>query len=431
MRDLHVRYLLVGGGVASSAAARAIRERDREGALLLVGQEINRPYQRTPLSSDYLLRRTARDALFTMPPEWYERNGVALRTGTRVSHLDTGRQAAFLGSGEEVSYDRVLLATGAVSRPLEITGSRLPNLFYLRTLEDADRLYHAVETAKLNGRRHERGRGAAAVIGGGVLGVELAATLTQLGIAVDLVVAHPHPWARFAGDNAGRLLASYLQKNGVNVHLAAPAQRLEGDGRVQRVVLGDGQTLPCDFAVAAVGVLPNKELLRGTPIAAGKSILVDEHCRSNVSGVYAAGDCAAVFDPLFGKHCGLAHWDDAAGTGALAGRNMAAAAPGGPADRYDSVGVFSTRVFDLPVRAWGVPRLIDRRIVRGTPALNAEAPQLIEFGVASDGRLAHVLAVGHAEDEPLLRQAVAARARIDGNEEALKDPSAALTTLFF
>src|SRR5439155_18103535 len=167
MSDLHVRYLLVGGGVASSAAAAAIRRRDREGSVLLIGQEINRPYQRTPLSGDYLLRQMTRDALFSMPADWHEASGVALRTGTRVSHLDTARQAVILGSGEEVSYDRLLLATGASPRPLEIPGSRLPGLFYLRTLEDADRLYHAVETAKRTGRRHERGRGVAAVIGGG------------------------------------------------------------------------------------------------------------------------------------------------------------------------------------------------------------------------------------------------------------------------
>src|SRR5215204_3181645 len=107
MSDLHVRYLLVGGGVASSAAAAAIRERDREGSILLVGQEINRPYQRTALSGDFLLRATPREALFTMPAAWYERSGVALRTGTRVSHLDTARQAAILGSGEEVSFDQL------------------------------------------------------------------------------------------------------------------------------------------------------------------------------------------------------------------------------------------------------------------------------------------------------------------------------------
>jgi 3-phenylpropionate/trans-cinnamate dioxygenase ferredoxin reductase subunit len=192
---------------------------------------------------------------------------------------------------------------------------------------------------------------------------------------------------------------------------------------VQRVVLGDGTVLPCDFAIAAVGVAANKELLRGTPIAAGKAILVDEHCRTTVPTVYAAGDCAAVFHPLFGKHCGLAHWDDAAGTGTLAGRNMT-----GAAERYASTGVFSTKVFDLPVRAWGVSRLIDRRIVRGTP--NAEDPRLIEFGVAADGRIAHVLAVGPAEDEEALQQAVATRAKVDGNEEAMKDPGTPLAGLF-
>src|SRR5688572_27053461 len=226
MSNLHVKYLLVGGGVSSSAAAEAIRERDRNGALLLVGQEINRPYRRGPLSDDYLRREAARTSLFTHPADWYERNGVALRTGTRVSHLDTARQAAILGSGEEVSYDLMLLATGASPRPLEVPGARLPNLYYLRNLEDADRLHHAVDKAKAEGRRHDRGRGSAVVIGGGVLGVELAASLTQLGIGVDLVVAHAHPWSRFAGENAGRLLAGYLQKQGVTVHLAAPAQRL-------------------------------------------------------------------------------------------------------------------------------------------------------------------------------------------------------------
>lgn len=425
MSNLHVKYLLVGGGVSSSAAAEAVRERDRNGALLLVGQEINRPYRRGPLSGDYLRREAARTSLFTHPADWYERNGVALRTGTRVSHLDTARQAAILGSGEEVSYDLMLLATGASPRPLEVPGARLPNLLYLRNLEDADRLHHAVDKAKAEGRRHERGRGAAVVIGGGVLGVELAASLTQLGIGVDLVVAHAHPWNRFAGENAGRLLAGYLQKQGVTVHLAAPAQRLEGDGRVQRAVLGDGTTLACDFAVAAVGVTSNKELLRSTPIASGKNILVDEYCRTTVPNVYAAGDCAAVFHPLFGKHCGLAHWDDAAETGTLAGRNMA-----GAEEKYASIGVFTSRVFDLPVKAWGVSRLIDRRIVRGTGTPNGDAPHLIEFGVATDGRIAHVLAVGKVGDEALLRDAVAARARVNGNEESLRDPGTPLERVF-
>jgi NADPH-dependent 2,4-dienoyl-CoA reductase/sulfur reductase-like enzyme len=209
----------------------------------------------------------------------------------------------------------------------------------------------------------------------------------------------------------------------VRVHLNAPAQRLEGDGRVQRVVAGDGETLPCDFAVAAVGAVPNKELLRGTPIAAGKSILVDEHCRTNVSTVYAAGDCAAVFDPRFGKHRGQSFWDEAAITGALAGRNMADAE-----GRYTSVGEYATTVFGVPVRAWGEARLVDRRIARGTPN-GEEVPHLIEFGVAADGRVAHVLAIGNGSEDNVLRQIVENRMKVDGNEEALKEPSSSLRDL--
>lgn len=426
MSNLHVKYLLVGGGLASSEAARAIRSADAEGSVLLVGQEINRPYRRSALPTDYLLRKIARDSLFTFEPGWFERHHVELRTGRRVSALDTARQAAVLDNGQEVSFDRLLLATGAVPRALDVPGARLPNLYYLRTLEDADRLHHAAEQARHEGRAHARGRGKVVVVGAGLLGVELAETLTRLGLSVDLLAAHPHPWHRFAGETVGRVLTAHLQKNGVTVHLNAPARRLEGDGRVQRVVAGDGEALACDFAVGAVGLAANKELLRGTPIAAGKAILVDGHCQTNVPDVFAAGDCASVFDSRFGKHRGQAHLDDAAGTGALAGRNMA-----GVAETYSSTAAFAADVFGLPARAWGEARLVAHRIVRSSQGLPAgnDSPQLIEFGVAADGRLAQVVSLGAAESDELLGELVARRTRVDGSEEALKDPSAPLANL--
>lgn len=414
MSDTHVKYLLVGGGLASSAAAQTIRRIDPEGAVLLVGQEINRPYRRTELNKGFLLGHTRHDALFALPADWYDRNRVSLRTGRRVSHLDTARQAAILDSGEEVSFDRALLATGAVPRPLDAPGARLPNLFYLRSIEDADRIHKAVEKAKREGRPHERGRGRVTVIGGGTLGVELAATFAALGLGVDLAVAQDRPLRHLAGETGGRLITAHLQQHGVTVHLSAPALRVEGDGRVQRVVLGNGQTVPCDFAVAATGALPNKELLRGTPIGAGKSILVDEHCRTNVPNVYAAGDCAAVFDPRFGKHRGQAQWDEAAVTGALAGSNMA-----GLDQRYESIGEYTAELLGLSVRAWGEARLIDHRIVRS--AATGDAPTLTEFGVAADGRIAHCLRIGRADAD--LRRLVERRTQVRGNEEALKEPS--------
>lgn len=422
MNHLHVKYLLVGGGLASSSAAEAIRAIDHEGSMLLVAQEVNRPYHRPPLSKEFLRHQKPRAELFVSEPGWFEKSQVQLRTGRRVSHLDVSRMAAILDNGEDVSFDRMLLATGAVPAPLKVPGANLPNLFYLRTLDDCDVLLHALDKAKAEGRTHERGRGKVAVIGGGVLGVELAASLAQLGLGVDLLLSGAHPWDRFAGENTGKFLSLFLQKRGIHVHPASAPRGLEGDGRVQRVVLPDGRSLDCDLAIAAVGAVPNMDLLHGTPIAAGRAILADEHCRTNVPGIYAAGDCAAVFDPLFGKHRVLDHWDNAIVTGKLAGRNMA-----GMNESYSAVNYFFSDVFELSLSAWGDSRHIDRRLLRGTP--NVDAPDFIEFGIGAEGRIVQVLAVGHAGDDEALRSLIAARVRVNGNEELLKDPGSDLGRL--
>jgi NADPH-dependent 2,4-dienoyl-CoA reductase/sulfur reductase-like enzyme len=205
--------------------------------------------------------------------------------------------------------------------------------------------------------------------------------------------------------------------------------RLEGDGRVQRVVInGAGpttQSLDCDFAVACVGATVNKDLLRGTPITAGKALLVDDHCRTNIEGTYAAGDCCAIFDPLFGKHRQLDHWDNAQVTGTLAGRNMA-----GANESYAGVNYFFSDVFEVSLGGWGESRQVDRRLLRGTPRV--EACDFTEIGVAADGRVAQVLALrtaGQAGDDDVLRELVGRRVRLDGNEERLKDPACPLSEL--
>jgi NADPH-dependent 2,4-dienoyl-CoA reductase/sulfur reductase-like enzyme len=419
MHNLHVKYLLVGGGLASSSAAEAIRAIDQDGSLLLIAQEVNRPYHRPPISKQYLRRQTPHGELFTHQPDWFEKNHVELRTGRRVSHLDVGRKTAILDNGQEISFDRLLLATGASPAPLKVTGAELPNLFYLRTIDDCHVIHHAIDKAKGEGRPHSRGRGRAVVIGGGVLGVEVAASLTQLGLAVDLLVNTAHPWNRFAGESTGRFLSLYLQKNGVIVRPNSPPIRLEGDGRVQRVVLAGNEIVDCDFAMAAVGAVSNKDLLHNTPIAAGRAILTDVHCETNVPGIFAAGDCSAVFDPLFGKHRVLDHWDHAIVTGKIAGKNMA-----GQSESYSAVNYFFSDVFDLSLSAWGDSRHIDRRLLRGAP--NIDAPNFVEVGIAADGRIAQVLAIGHAGEDEVLRNLVGQRVKVNGNEEVLKDPASDL-----
>ena len=437
MNVLHVKYLIVGGGLAGSAAAEAIRAVDPQGELVIVGREAIRPYHRPPLSKTYLRRRSAREELFVQPPEWYAEQNVQLRTGVRAAHLDVARRVVTLESGEGISFDRLLLATGMSPLHLNIPGADLPNLYYLRTLNDVERLGHAIEKAKHEGTKQTNaprgtaaadatsaptGRGRVTVIGGGALGVEMAATLTQTGLQVDLAVAHAAPWDKFAGEHTGKFLTHYLERHGVTVHANRRPLRLEGDGRVQRVVLDEQAALPCDFVVAAVGAVANKELLRGTSINAEKAILVDPGCRTNVPDVYASGDCAAVFDPLFGKHRIVDHWDHAKVTGAIAGTNMA----GGVA-AYAAVNYFFSDVFDLSLSAWGEPKQVDRRLIRGSTAL--ESPDFVEIGIAADGRIAQVLAVNHAGEDDLLRELVGRRVRVDGNEEALKDPAFSLGSL--
>lgn len=416
MSTQHVKYLLIGGGLASSSAAQAIRERDAKGSLMIVGQEINRPYHRPPLSKDYLRRESNRDALGTVEANWFVEHDVILRTGTRAARLDAGRNTVTLDNAEEIVFDRLLIATGAAPAPLTIPGAQLPNVYYVRTIEDIDRLHHAIDKAKKEGQPHARGRGRAAVIGGGFLGVELAASLTMMGLAVDLVVGSDYPWHKFAGESTGKFLTHYLQNHGVTVHTGQKPLRLEGDGRVQRVVLSETKSIPCDFVIPAVGITIPRELLRGTPIAAEKAILVDDHCRANLPDIYAAGDCAAVYDPLFGKHRILDHWDNAQVTGKIAGANMA-----GEDVAYQSANYFFSDVFTLSISAWGEARQVDRRVIRGTP--NVDAPDFVEIGIAADGRIAQVIAIGHTGEDDQLRELVATRLKVDGNTERLKDPS--------
>ena len=417
----HVKYLLVGGGIAASSAAEAIRAVDPAGLAMLVGQEITRPYNRPPLSKQYLRHEVARDALFTRPNGWFREKKIELHTGHRITRIDTGRNLAVMDTGLEVCFDQLLIAIGASPVQLDIPGASLPNVFSLRTLEDADRLYASIEKAKNEGRPHQSGgkHGRAVVIGGGLLGVELAASLTQTGVAVDFVCASETPWDSIAGDVTGKVLARLLEHQGVTVHLSTTALRLEGDGRVQRVVLSDGTSVDTDLVVGAIGVAVNRQLLRGTSIRAEKAILTDEHCRTNVPNIYAAGDCAAVLDPVSGKHRIGSHWAVAAMTGSVAGANMA----GGNAV-CDGITTFTSEVFGVNLQVYGEPRAIERRILRGTPRV--ESPSFVEIGVTADGTVAQVIAVGEGHDLGKLEAMVKDRVEINGNEETLKDPDTPL-----
>ncbi len=449
MSNAHVKYLLVGGGIAASSAAEAIRRLDPAGSAMLVGQEITRPYHRPPLSKTFLRDEVSRESLFTKDVGWFANHHIELRTGHRVAALDLGRQLAALDSGQEIGFEKLLLATGSSPVTLEIPGASMPNVFYVRTLEDTDRLRTSIEQARRQGRllptdrglprNTTTGRGRATVIGGGLLGAELAASLTRLGLAVDLIVTSAAPWNGIAGEVAGRFIARLLDHHGVSVHLGTAATRLEGDGRVQRVILsrstaallnttavtssaipspgiaGDS-TIETDLVVAAIGVAVNRQILRGTSISAEKAILTDAACRTNVPNVFAAGDCAAVFDQWLGKHRIGQHWTHASLTGRIAGENMA----GGNAS-FDAIAQFDSEIFGTTIRVFGDARRITRRLIRGTPTI--DSPNFLEIGVDADDQIVQILAIGGDPDSAKLESLVRNRQRVNGNEESMKDPA--------
>jgi 3-phenylpropionate/trans-cinnamate dioxygenase ferredoxin reductase component len=411
----YVKYLIAGGGVAGSAAVEAIRRRDPMGSVMFVGQEVNRPYNRTALSKSFLLRRTSRADLTALPIGWYAERNVELRTGRRVARVDAARTCVALDNGEEVSFDKLLLATGSTAKPFKVSGADLPNVYSLRTIVDAERLLKAIDLSK------SAGRSSCVVIGGGLLGTEVAATIAQSGVHVDLIESAETPWPMLAGRNTGQFISRLLEDHGVTVHCGHTVERLEGDGRVQLVFTSEGRVLHCDFVVAAVGTQVNRDILRGTPISAETAILVDDHCQTSVTGIYAAGDCAAIFDPLFGKHRLLDHWDNARVTGNLAGTNMA-----GGDDQYETVNHFWSEMFDQKGNIWGEAKLVYRRLLRGLPGDPSSENDFAEIGVGTDGRVAQVIAFGRKSEHELLARLVGDRVMVNGNEEDLKDTTRSL-----
>lgn len=425
MSNHHVNHLLIGGGISVSEAARAIRRLQPNASVMLVTREATRPYQRPELSRRYLRRELPREAVMTLPVQWFVENNVTLRTARRATSIDVSRHCVTLDTNESVYYDNVLIATGAFAKPLKVPGANLPGVHYLRTLDDVDRLHHVIDAAKLEGRSHDvvdaregrRLRGRAVVIGAGVLGVETAASLRQLKLHVELVASHAHPWHSFAGESIGRCVTRHLETAGVVVH-TSPATAVEGDGRAQRVVLGNGTKIDTDFVVACVGIEQNRELLRGTPVAAEKAILVDPTCRTNVEGVFAAGDCSAIFDARFGKHVPATRYELAAHTGQLAGTNMA-----GGSERFSRVIGFTSLFLGKAFRSWGESRFVDRRVVRQlTPT------DLMEIGLDAEGRVAQVIATGELIDETSAKL-IENRTNLTGREDTVRDPNVPLSQL--
>ena len=281
--------VIVGGGFAGGNAAATLREEGFTGPVVIVGPEPGVPFGRPPLSKTYLRSAEDLDGWYVRPAGWYAEHGVDIRRAS-VARVDPAAHTVVLDSGEEISYQKALIATGARNRRLRIPGAELPGIRYLRTAAECD----AIKQQAVAGQR-------AVVVGMGFIGCEVAASLTQLGVQVTAIFPGQAPLERVVGGQVGALIAAIHRANGVELLAGEQVAAFEGTERVEAIVTGTGHRIACDFAVAGIGVEPDIPAVAGSSIAEDNGILVDEFCRTSAADVYAAGDVANHLHPLFGR----------------------------------------------------------------------------------------------------------------------------------
>ena len=348
MKDQGV--VIVGGGLASQRCAETLRRRGYDGRIRIVCGEAERPYDRPPLSKDHLAGELSDDQVAFRPASWYEDNRVELVLGRRATHLDPNRHRLELDKGEELSYDQLVIATGAAARRLPALEG-FDNVHYLRTLADSRRLGDEV-------RRGAR----LAVIGAGFIGQEVASTARAAGAEVRIVEALPVPLAGVLGDRVGHWLMKMHDEEGVEVHLGTKLEGARGNGSVEELVLDGGGTLECDAVVVGIGVAPDAGWLKGSGLDSD-GVLTDEDGRTGVPDVWAAGDVARAFDHRHGEHRRSEHWDAAARQGMAVARSITGERP----DPYPLPSFWSDQ-YGLRIQYFGHAESADGSLVEGSPA---------------------------------------------------------------
>jgi 3-phenylpropionate/trans-cinnamate dioxygenase ferredoxin reductase subunit len=355
-------FAIVGAGLAGAKAAETLREEGYDGRLVLLGAEPERPYERPPLSKEYLRGEADREQAFVHPAAFYDDNEIELRLGESVADLDAGRRELALDTGERLTCDRLLLATGAEPRRLGIPGSELDGVHYLRTFADSDAL-----------RERLTAGGRLVVVGAGWIGCEVAASARMRGMEVTVVAPESVPLERVLGREVGAIYRDIHVDHGVEMRLGANAAAFEGDGRVERVRTQDGAAIACDAVVVGIGAAPRARVAAAAGLAVTNGVLVDGRLETSVPGIFAAGDVAEHLHPSLGR-LRVEHWDNALHQGPAAARSML-----GGTESYARLPYFFSDQYDVGMEYSGHAVGWDRVVFRGDPA----AREFIAFWLAA------------------------------------------------
>jgi 3-phenylpropionate/trans-cinnamate dioxygenase ferredoxin reductase component len=344
------RYVIVGANLAGGTAAMTLREEGFDGEIVLIGAEPHPPYERPPLSKEYLQGGKPFEDALLKPVNFYADQSIQTRFGMRAVRVDPRDQAVELEGGGRVPYDKVLVATGARNRRLRIHGADLEDVYDLRTVDDADRI-----------RARSRNGSRAVLVGMGFIGSEVAASLRHRGVEVTVIEPFKTPLYRVLGEQIGRVFEALHRENGVRMFFEESVTAFEGTGHVQRVMTSAGRRIECDFVVVGVGVEPVTDLMVDSGVKIDNGIVVDEYCQTNVEGIYAAGDVSNHFHPLFGRRVRVEHWQNAIHQGRAAARSML-----GKREPYSDVHWFWSDQYDCNVQYAGFHTGWDELVVRGS-----------------------------------------------------------------
>ena len=404
-------FVIVGAGLAGAKAAETLRQDGFTGRVILLGSELELPYERPPLSKGLLLGTAERESVRVHDADWYPRHDVELRTNCSVIALDRSARRVRLAGDEHIAYDKLLLATGAAPRGLPIPGADLDGVLQLRTLADSDRIAGAV----VDGTR-------LVVIGAGWIGLEIAAAARVRGAAVTVVEAADLPLQRVLGDRLAMVFADLHREHGVVFHFGARTRELRGDGRVSHVVLDDGTAIGADVVLIAVGVTPNTDLAEQAGLRVDDGILVDSRLCTDDPDIFAAGDVANVDHPTLGARVRVEHWANALASGPAAARAML-----GQDVSYDRLPYFFTDQYDLGMEyaGWVPPGAVTDLVIRG----DLDRREFVAFWMI-DGRVAAGMNVNVWDVTDAIQDLVHAGLRGAVVDPArLQDPTVALTAL--
>jgi 3-phenylpropionate/trans-cinnamate dioxygenase ferredoxin reductase subunit len=399
-------FVVVGASLAGATAAVTLRQEGFDGNITLIGAESHPPYERPPLSKQYLRGEAPFEKALVRPASFYSEHRIDTLLGVRATRVDPAERTVHVDTGRRVHYDKLLIATGVRNRRPSIPGLDLPGVFDLRSVTDAD----AVRRQIVPGAR-------AAVIGMGFIGCEVAASLRRKGVDVVAIEPSATPLFRVLGEEVGAVVAAIHRDHGVETIFEDLVVRFEGQGRVERVITKGGRRVECDFAVVGVGVEPVVDFLAESGIGIDNGILVDESCRTTVDGIYAAGDVANHQHPVFERRMRVEHWQNAMQQGAAAARSML-----GAGQPYDAIHWFWSDQYDVNLQYAGFHREWDRLVIRGSLGQRNFAAFYL-----NQGRIDAVVALNRGRDVRRAMPLIRSRAFVDPGR--LKDEDVDLRRL--